>query len=331
MIPSREHPVRTKGYEAAWEEAARLVASRRISGLQVPCPRCGSKGMLFSKWVNGQPVKPLYVIHGNGTGRLKSCPLDVAQAARARLGTKLTRDDVAKLLRLGKAYALFSGGKDSLCLIEYMRRMAKRAGVEITALHADTTAGFPEVESYVRRVCRKLDVKLEVVRPLCDYFELAKRWGIPGVKSRWCCETLKIAPMRRFLQGVEGPKVVFDGIRAAESRLRATYVPVWYHPSFRCISVSPIFGWSNEKVARFIDDSRLPLSPVAETGTSGECWCGAYKGRADFEALLKIRPEIFNKLVTVEKAQKGRYTFIYEDGERVPLTTLAGAERSSAV
>jgi 3'-phosphoadenosine 5'-phosphosulfate sulfotransferase (PAPS reductase)/FAD synthetase len=128
--------------------------------------------------------------------------------------------------------------------------------------------------------------------------------------------------MRRFLQGVEGPKVVFDGIRAAESRLRATYVPVWYHPSFRCISASPLFGWSNEKVVRFIEDGGLPLSPVAGIGTSGECWCGAYKGKADFEALLKIHPEIFNKLVTVEKAQRGKYTFIYEDGERIPLATL---------
>jgi len=322
MIPRRERPPRINGYEAGWQEAARLVASRRISGLQVRCPSCRSKGMLFSKWVKGQAVKPVYVIHGNGNGKLKACLLDTAQAARARSGITLTRDDIAKLLRLGKAYALFSGGKDSLCVIEYMRRIAKRAGVEITALHADTTAGFPEVESYVQRVCRKLNVKLEVVRPPHDYFELAKRWGIPGVKSRWCCETLKIAPMRRFLQDVEGPKVVFDGIRAAESWLRATYIPVWYHPSFRCISVSPIFGWPNEKVVRYIDDKRLPQSPVAEIGTSAECWCGAYKSKADFKALLEIHPEIFNKLVTVEKAQKGKFTFIYEDGERIPLTAL---------
>jgi len=217
---------------------------------------------------------------------------------------------------------LFSGGKDSLCILEYMRRLGDCAHKEITALHVDTTAGFPEVEEYVKKVCRHLGVKLVTVRPHRDYFELAKKWGIPGVRSRWCCETLKVAPIRRYLSEVEGPKVVFDGIRAVESNIRAMYIPVWYHPAFRCISVSPIFHWSNEKVEKYIEKHNLPKSPAADLNTSAECWCGAYKCRTDFEALLDIHPEIFDKLVEVEKAQKGKYTFLYENGRRVRLASL---------
>jgi len=44
--------------------------------------------------------------------------------------------------------------------------------------------------------------------------------------------------------------------------------------------------------------------------------------RSDFELLLNIHPEIFDKLVEVEKAQKGKYTFLYEKGERIPLASL---------
>jgi len=128
--------------------------------------------------------------------------------------------------------------------------------------------------------------------------------------------------MRRYLSTVEGPKVVFDGIRAVESNISATYIPVWYHPAFKCISVSPIFRWSDLKVQDYIERHNLPESPAAHLNTSAECWCGAYKCRADFEALLDIHPDIFEKLIEVEKAQRGKYTFLYEKGKRIPLSNV---------
>jgi len=310
------------GYEAAWKCAAYAITKKDFRGLSLSCPRCGRNGVLVSKWVPKTPVKPLYVCHSNGSGAFKACQLTREQSQAARAGISLTRDDALKTLRMGKAFVLFSGGKDSLCLLEYLRRLAKAAGKEITALHVDTTAGFPEVEEYVARVCRRLKVRLEVLRPTHDYFEIAKRWGIPGVRARWCCETLKVAPIRRYLAQIEGPKVVFDGIRAAESPIRATYIPVWYHPAFRCLSVSPIFYWSDAKVLGYIREHKLPRSPVAHLNTSAECWCGAYKCRRDFESLLEVHPEIFDKLVKVEEAQNGRFTFLFEGGQRVPLKTL---------
>lgn len=311
-----------RAYDETWGDAARAVAEAGLRGLSLSCPRCGGGGILFSKWVPKMAVKPLYVCHSNGNGAFKACHLtrEQSQAARSQIG--LRRDDVLKTLRMGKAFVLFSGGKDSLCLLEYLRRLAKELRKEITALHVDTTAGFPEVEEYVARVCRRLKVPLDVLRPTHDYFEIAKRWGIPGVRARWCCETLKVAPIRRYLAQVEGPKVVFDGIRAAESPTSATYVPVWYHPAFRCLSVSPIFYWSDARVRGYIEKHGLPKSPVAHLNTSAECWCGAYKCRRDFEGLLEVHPEIFEKLVEVEEAQNGRFTFLFEGGQRVPLKSL---------
>jgi 3'-phosphoadenosine 5'-phosphosulfate sulfotransferase (PAPS reductase)/FAD synthetase len=321
MMP-KDKRATNSAYDLAWVEAARLIAKRRFSGLTVYCTQCRRKGTLISKWVPKTSIKPLYVCHTNGNGYFKACELKEGRAASARARLSINRDDALKLLRMGQAFVLFSGGKDSLCLLEYMRRLAGRGGRKITALHVDTTAGFPEVEEYVREVCKKLQVSLVVVRPQHDYFELAKKWGIPGHSARWCCETLKVAPIRRYLADIDGPKIVFDGIRAAESNIRATYVPIWYHPAFKCISASPIFTWTDRKVESYIERNNLPRSPAAGLATSAECWCGAYKCRADFEALLDIHPDIFDKLVEVEKAQRGRYTFLYEGGERIPLTEL---------
>jgi 3'-phosphoadenosine 5'-phosphosulfate sulfotransferase (PAPS reductase)/FAD synthetase len=203
-----------------------------------------------------------------------------------------------------------------------MAKLCKSQNKELTAIHANTTAGFPEVEGYVRRVCKKLEVPLMVVKPPRDFFDLAKRWGIPGVRSRWCCSTLKVAPMRRYFQTIEGPKVIYDGIRAAESSIRATYTPIWLHPTFKSICVSPLFTWSDAKVLGYIEKHNLPESPALKYKTSAECWCGAYRKREDFEQLLGIHPEIFDKLVDVEKAQKGKYTFIYENGKHIALASL---------
>jgi 3'-phosphoadenosine 5'-phosphosulfate sulfotransferase (PAPS reductase)/FAD synthetase len=264
----------------------------------------------------------LYICHVDRRGCLDACLLNAEDASRVKKDLFIFREDVVKLVRLGRPFALFSGGKDSLCLVARMRKLAKAAGRDLTAVHAETSAGFPEVETYVGTVCAQLGVPLTVVRPRRDFFETAKRWGIPSPRSRWCCKTLKVAPMRRFLKTIEGPKVIFDGIRAAESTGRAKYAPVWYHPTFRCISVSPIFYWTDQQIDRYIRQENLPESPAVRLNTSAECWCGAYQGRRDFEALLSMHPEIFDKLLDVEKAQNGKYTFLFENGQRIPLVQL---------
>ncbi len=312
----------SRTFDVAWGEVALLITTKRLRGLTVKCPDCGRKGLAFSKWIKGVTQKPLYLCHQERTGSLGTCELDDLQSKQVKNSITITRDDIRKLLRMGRCFVLFSGGKDSLCLLEYMRGLAATDGREITAIHANTTAGFPEVEQYVERVCKDLGVALHTVHPDRDFFETAKRWGIPSPRSRWCCETLKVAPIRRFLAGIEGPKLIFDGIRAAESSMRSTYTPVWYHPAFRCISVSPIFYWSNEKVHDYIAKHNLPQSPASKLNMSAECWCGAYQDREDFEALLSVHPEIFEKLVAVEKAQRGKYTFVFEKGQQVPLVQI---------
>jgi 3'-phosphoadenosine 5'-phosphosulfate sulfotransferase (PAPS reductase)/FAD synthetase len=309
-------------FDEAWAEAATLVASKGLRGLTVKCPACHRKGTAFSKWVRGVREKPLYVCHINRGGCLDACQLTREDAASVKKDLSILGEDVVKLIRLGRPFALFSGGKDSLCLVARMRKLAKAAGRDLTAVHAETTAGFPEVETYVQTVCKQLGVPLTVVHPHRDFFETAKRWGIPSPRSRWCCETLKVAPMRRYLQTIDGTKVIFDGIRAAESTGRAKYTPVWYHPTFRCISVSPIFYWSDQQINQYIRRENLPESPAVRLNTSAECWCGAYQGKDDFESLLSMHPEIFDKLLEVENAQKGKYTFLFEKGQRIPLVQL---------
>jgi len=319
---------RRRSFDEAWAEAALLVASKGLRGLIVKCPVCRRKGTAFSKWVRGLFEKPLYICHVDRGGCLDACLLSSEDASAVKKDLSILGEDVVKLIRLGRPFALFSGGKDSTCLVARMRKLAKAARRDLTAIHAETGAGFPEVETYVQTVCVQLGVPLIVVRPHRDFFETAKKWGIPSPRSRWCCKTLKVAPMRRYLQTIEGPKVIFDGIRAAESTGRAKYTPVWYHPTFKCISVSPIFHWSDEQVNHYSRRENLPESPAVRLNISAECWCGAYQSRGDFERLLTAHPEIFDKLWDVERAQNGKFTFLFEGGQQVPLVQLRIAASS---
>jgi 3'-phosphoadenosine 5'-phosphosulfate sulfotransferase (PAPS reductase)/FAD synthetase len=305
-----------------WLQGINFLLSMNLEGLRTRCPSCKRLGTPVTKWVKGEPVKPLYVFHKNGRNGPNACLLSTTEAEQVRPKITLQRQDIRTLLQNTEPFVLFSGGKDSLCTLDYIKKIASNIRKEVTAIHVDTTAGFPEVTKYVKKVCKKMEVHLEIVGPKTDYFSLAKKWGIPSANSRWCCKTLKIQPITKFLKSITGPKIVFDGIRGAESATRAKYLPVWFHPSFNCLSVSPIFNWSNEDIHSYIKEKALPKSPAFKLGTSGECWCGAYKKRSDFEDLYRVHPEIYNELIKVEESNKYGFTFVYEKGTKITLKEL---------
>jgi 3'-phosphoadenosine 5'-phosphosulfate sulfotransferase (PAPS reductase)/FAD synthetase len=302
-----------------WSDSMKLLLNMKLEGIKVQCPKCKSVGLPVTRWVKGSKNSPLYVFHQNWNRIENICLLKNNEADIIRGSLGLNEGDIKHILNSVEPYVLFSGGKDSLCTLDYIRRIGLELKKDITALHVDTTAGFPEVTEYVIETCEKLNVRLEIVKPKRNYCELAKRWGIPSHNSRWCCKELKIRPLRDFLKKIEEDKIVFDGIRAVESNLRAKYLPIWFHPSFNCLSASPIFHWSDEDVRTYIKDMNLPQSPVYKLGTSAECWCGAYKKKSDFEKLYQIHPEIYHKLAEIERENKYGFTFIYEKGERITL------------
>jgi len=299
-----------------------LISPYHLRGVRVNCPVCGERGTATSRWVKGPTVKPVYVIHNrNGTVR-SVCGLEEEEAEQIRPEVKVYKGDLRKILNGAKCFVLTSGGKDSLATLVYTKKIAEEAGVDLRAIHVDTTVGFPEVTKYVRKVCRQLGIRLSIVRPERDFFDLAEDWGIPSFRFRWCCRELKIKPIQDFLSKIPGRKVVIDGIRAEESNLRAKYLPIWYHPSFKCLSVSPIFRWTKKRVKRYVESADLPENPVRQLGCSGECWCGAYKTQSDFLKLKEIKPELFDKLSNLEEQSPTGYTFLYKKGQRLPLRKL---------
>jgi len=291
----------------------------RLEGADVACPVCQESGFVITRWIKGPSAKPIYVLHMRDNSIEDVCQISKEQALELRERISIPEKDIEALVQNKKPFVLFSGGKDSLATLIYLRRLSS----SLTAVYVDTTAGLPENGDYVKKVCAYMGVDLKVVRPQKDYFTLAKTWGIPSFKYRWCCRELKIKPMANFFRSINEPKVVFDGIRAAESPIRKQYFPVWYHPGFKCLSVSPIFYWSSQQVSACINSNGIPKTLLHSLlNTSTECWCGAYKTESDFRKLYGLNKEMFQKLSDVEESTDKRYTFVYRKAKKIPLTTL---------
>lgn len=293
-----------------------------MRGIQVECPKCGRNGLAVTRWVRGASLKPVCILHRKSGTSSSVCELTAARSEKVREMVTVRRGDVAEVLRTRKSFVLFSGGKDSLATLLSMRDLADENDADIAALHVDTTAGLPQTTKYVKKVCNYLNVELVTVRPKVDFFTRAERWGIPSHHARWCCKELKIRPIRDYLRSIDEPTAVFDGIRSAESNVRQKYIPIWYHPSFRCISVSPIFDWGEDKVFATIRNNGIPKTLMHSLLTSStECWCGAYKTENDFRRLYDIDRAMYARLSGLEGKMKG-YTFLYRNGVKKSLKQL---------
>lgn len=305
-----------------WTPIEKSFTGISLKSLKVICPNCKENGLVVTRWIKGPALKPIYILHIE-RGRVKKvCELDEKHSQKIRNKVSISKTDIKSLIQTRKSFVLFSGGNDSIATLMYLKNVAKTVESDLTAIFVDTTVGLPTNIKYVKKVCKYLGVKLKIVRPKVDYFTLVKKWGIPRFKYRWCCRELKIKPIAEYLNKIKEPKVVFDGIRAAESNIRRQYIPIWYHPSFKCLSVSPIFYWSDEKVISYVNSNGIPKTFLHSLGTSSECWCGVYKTKSDFEKLYNLDKNMFFKLAEVEEKSKNGYTFIYENGRKISLRAL---------
>jgi 3'-phosphoadenosine 5'-phosphosulfate sulfotransferase (PAPS reductase)/FAD synthetase len=230
-----------------------------------------------------------------------------------------------RLLEGKSVFALISGGKDSLVATAFTKEIIDKHKVNcrLQAIHVNTGISVPGVEDYVRRVCRDLGVELIVLRPEKSFEDYVREHGIPSVSRRWCCQYLKMEPIRRYVSRVEGEKILVDGVRRAESPRRAKRKIVTWFNYFPCPTVSPILYWSNYDVEAYIWMRGLPVNPVYSVlNMSGECICGVFMTRRKLLRIKENYPEIFQRLLNIEKSVKTGWTFFYRNGKRIPLSEL---------
>jgi len=140
-------------------------------------------------------------------------------------------------------YVAFSGGKDSIVILDLVRR----AGVKYDAHYSITTIDPPELTKFIKK--NYPEIKRE--RPEKNMFELViEKKSLPTRLRRFCCEKLKET-------GGEN-RIVVLGLRWQESTARNQRNFVEYDATNKKIRFSPILDWGEKQVWDYIKKRKLP-------------------------------------------------------------------------
>lgn len=221
-------------------------------------------------------------------------------------------DYSVSLIRRGEKLALalnpdegyivgFSGGKDSLVLLD----LAKRAGVKFVAHYSVTSNDPPENVYYIR----KNFPEVKFLHHERNFFRLMEVKGLPTVFHRFCCEKLK--------ENVGAGSVVLTGVRAEESAKRAKYSELNIYSrrkehadrtrvrtldgvienEHKCIKgkdkvmLYPILSWTKEEVWQYIRMNELPVNPCYEKVGRVGCMFCPFARREEIEMYEKMYPK----------------------------------------
>jgi len=162
-------------------------------------------------------------------------------------------EDVALRKHPDGYWLAFSGGKDSVVILD----LVKRAGVRFTAHHSLTTCDPPELVRFVKTFP---DVTIE--RPKETMWQLIRRNGMPPRRNaRYCCEVLKE-------RGGDG-RVVITGVRWGESNRRSKRSVIeecYRNRSAGTMRIHPIIDWTTSDVWSYIRERRLPYCSLYDEG-----------------------------------------------------------------
>lgn len=145
----------------------------------------------------------------------------------------------------------FSGGKDSVVIMELM----KRSGLDFTAFYHHTQIDPPEVVAFIR----KNFPEVRFLNPDSLFFRKILSYAPPLWNARWCCGILKhnSKQTRQY-----NPLVL--GIRREESARRKTYNRWESRP--HQTAVYPIFNWNEADVWEYIEWRKLPYCSLYDEG-----------------------------------------------------------------
>ena len=219
-------------------------------------------------------------------------------------------------------YVFFSGGKDSLCVLDLVVKNLKS---DFKVIYIEVTGNtHPLCNDYAHSIVEDyygLDL-IHLKSENDNFFELLNQYGYPSCiwyQSRWCLNRFKNIPLRNY--GKLRYAVTFLGMKIADSSNRKRYISETFPNGIKknsskpyifwgVINVLPIIYFAKIDVWKYIKTNNLPLNPCYELiGSSGNCVICPYNTFTMMQKIKRNASSFYQKwLTTHENINKLRNT-----------------------
>jgi 3'-phosphoadenosine 5'-phosphosulfate sulfotransferase (PAPS reductase)/FAD synthetase len=231
----------------------------------------------------------------------------------------------------------YSGGKDSTVALYYAVHhfYGKK---KIIAAFSDTNCEYPEVENFIRGICKHFEVELVVVKPKLDFFELMEK------KKRWhsklfydCIDPLINDPIDLFIhKNFNLDQTLALGGNRVKQAGRGRKVRPPFFVRNEIMRHDPAYMFSEELFSYILRYYKVPIWDGYSRGYARTCcrFCPAQSGQQAY-ALTTYHPEWVKEIEELEKIY-GPMIWVSGNNERglsIPFSEYArtGKKRFNSV
>jgi phosphoadenosine phosphosulfate reductase len=223
--------------------------------------------------------------------------------------------------KLDVFYVAFSGGKDSLVLLNLVKKALSKE--QFVIVFGDTGMEFPDTEETVKKIekqCKKDGGVFLQAKSVYSPQESWELFGPPSRRIRWCCSVHKTVPqnlqLREFLKKNDYTGLAFVGVRGFESLSRSEYDYESYSAKVKGQHTSnPILDWTSAEIWLYTYAENVLINESYKKGhlRAGCIVCPMGGGKDDYMRQYCYSEEfscfvdIIKKSVVGDKDKKDHY------------------------
>ena len=237
----------------------------------------------------------------SGFGDWELPELEEPLAEKETMPPAETEEELLNLIRdIDVISVQFSGGKDSVAVLNWAVTAAKSLDKPIEALFVETGAEYPCVTAHVVDVCNRLGVNLRILNPKKHILQhYATKKCFPNVLFRECMHEFIHETTDIYLASKNETFVLLRGGRkdqkTAKSKSTTVLEKTYKDKTFKI--VSPFYAFSAEKYEAELEKVKDFMWSGYEKGfVRTACWMCPFQTDQQFKALEENYPVLWSKM-----------------------------------